>query len=86
MALKLAKQVPNGFTCTYWVVGSVIASWFEKKMRVNLAGYKDEAARREGAEPGGSAAVELSFEGHADKPALYTALKTLPDFAEAEDC
>ncbi len=92
MALRKTIELPSGYTADYMNIAAVQFNKIHRQCVVQLAVYKDEAARIAGKEPAVSDPIYLNGElvpftaegvTYTD---IYAALKALPDFAGAEDC
>lgn len=94
MALQLSKDLPSGFSADYWRIESV--DLVPGTTRVIVAIYKDSAARQAGK----AAVSQADYSWTADDnpctldamdsgsnafALAYEKLKTLPEFAGAQD-
>lgn len=76
MALKKDIETGSGAVATYWRIAG---------LRIVLAGYVDEAKRRDGKEPLAQAHLDVTAEDLRELlPALYEALWRRREFEGAE--
>lgn len=83
MALK--TNTTGRFACNYWHARNIDYDKGDNLTRVNLGGYVD-ADDREETYPVARDARIVTLEGAVSLDTVYDALKTLPEWADAEDC
>lgn len=88
MALNISRPTSFGVDATYWRIISAQIDFGKNRMAIFMAGYTSEEARDAGAAPLVQEQVDFiaeSFIPDATRSVVYDALKTLPDWKEAED-
>lgn len=83
MAIKTNN--PGRFACNYWHARNIDYDKGSNMTRVNLGGYVDADDRSE-TFPTARDAKLVMLDGPVGLSEVYTAIKALPEWADAEDC
>lgn len=89
MALRLEYRTNSGIIANYWKLAYFRWDAIRNELETIMGLYVREEERRAGAEPVALIPKSVSVNLDADDNpfiAIYDAVKTLPEFTNAEDC
>jgi len=88
MALIKSIMTDYGVPAAYWNIGAVQEDFKGKGTEVTFYGYASKEAREAGKQPLSAGKVQIAGEEYvagADRAALYSMIKQMPEFEGAED-
>lgn len=84
MALLKPHEQPTGHTASYHRITSIVIDG--DNIRLEVASYKDEAARDADKAPSSSASYRVARSADMTMAGFYSKLKELPEFSGSQDC
>jgi hypothetical protein len=84
MALRKLLTLPSGHACEYWRIASITTAFATGHGTVELAGYRDQAAREAGMPPLADARQTFSgYLGHGGTAEAYEWVRSQPSVVPA---